>query len=330
MRPQYYSISGTPHQRGKQWGQLIQDSVRSLIAQDNHHYFSNAVLNKKRETEWRRYQYVINTFLPETGDFLKGIVEGAECDDKSIITLQCRRELSVPSDDCSLFATINSGDGYIAQTIDLAKYNEPYGCILHESDADKRPLSIMFTLTGLAGYAGINCYGLGVGINMVRSCDWQTGIPPYLLVRHLLSLKTINECICALKKLPRASSRCLTLLQGNTLVTAEMTATRLRYWNHEKTMHTNHYIHPDFRVEDALLKTLSTDERFQRLGYLTSNASKLSKQEILQVLSDHSGIKGSLCCHGLQPMDTHTVAGIMLVPGQGKLAAIKGNPCKSN
>ncbi|MDN8541823.1 C45 family autoproteolytic acyltransferase/hydrolase [Erwinia sp. BC051422] len=330
MRPNYYSLAGTPHLRGKKWGELAGNAIKALIEQDKTHIFTTPKARKRRDNEWQRYSDIIASYLPETSDFLRGIAEGAGCSMQDIIALQCRRELSAPGDDCSLIAQHNADNGFIAQTIDLAKYNEPYGCLLHESDEKQNPLSLMYTLTGLAGYAGINCHGLAVGINMVRSDDWQPGIPPYLLVRHLLSLKTMDACLAELERLPRASSRCLTLLQENRLTTVELTATQLRHWQQERCVHTNHYLHPDFREVDARLKTASTEERLFRLSDLTRQVGLCTQADMLAALSDHEGRDGAICCHGLLPSDAHTIAGIALMPRQGKVAAVAGNPCQSH
>ncbi|UEM39393.1 C45 family autoproteolytic acyltransferase/hydolase [Pectobacterium aquaticum] len=330
MRPNHYSLVGTPYLRGKKWGEVAGNDIKALIEQDKYYIFTAPIARNNRDNRWRHYYDIIASYLPETADFLHGIAEGAGCDMQDIIALQCRRELSMPGDDCSLFAQNNADNSFIVQTIDLAKYSEPYGCLLHELDEEKKTRSLMYTLTGLAGYAGINGYGLAVGINMVRSSDWQPGIPPYLLVRHLLSLKTVEACLAELERLPRASSRCLTLLQGNNLTTVEMMATQLRYWRQQNSTHTNHYLHPDYLTVDAQLKTDSTEERLFRLNYLISQTGYFTQDKILATLSDHVGEHGAICCHGRQPLDAHTIAGIVLMPRQGKIAAVAGNPCQSH
>lgn len=64
-----------------------------------------------------------------------------------------------------------------------------------------------------------------------------------------------------LARVPRSSSRCLTLIDRTDAVTIEMTATDERVLRDATLLHTNHYLHDDLRAADASSDRYSTDSR---------------------------------------------------------------------
>ncbi|MEJ2044780.1 MAG: C45 family autoproteolytic acyltransferase/hydrolase [Reinekea sp.] len=329
-KPPLIEVSGDSFQKGVQLGLLLGDDINALRALDEQFIHRMPVSDSSLQPRLQKYAALLEQYMPEVHGHLTGIAKGAERSFADILALQYRRELSVDSDDCSLFALNQNGNQLLAQTIDLQHFVAPFGCVVRESDQNGEPETLMYSLTGLAGYLGINKHGLAVGINMVRSTDWQIGVAPYLLVRHLLSLPDVEACIKELARIPRASSRTLVLLDTKQLATVEMSAKTMEFWYSDKIVHTNHYVHPQMATFDADMKTPSTEERLSRLTQLVEqHQGPWQGKQVLETLSDHQGQHGALCCHGNSPLAADTIAAVYMEPLQKRLYAIKGNPCHS-
>lgn len=329
-RPPLIELCGDSYQKGVQLGLQLGDDISALLALDEQYIHQKPIGDSSLQPRLQKYAAVLEQYMPEVHAHLSGIAKGAERTFADILALQYRRELSADSDDCSLFALNQNGNPLLAQTIDLQHFVAPFGCVVRESDQNGEPQTLMYTLTGLAGYLGINKQGLAVGINMVRSCDWQIGAAPYLLVRHLLSLPDVASCLKALAHIPRASSRTLVLQDTKNLATVEMSAKTMEYWYSDKIVHTNHYVHSQMAPIDADMKTPSTEERLSRLTELVEqHQGPWQGSQVLETLSDHQGQHGALCCHGNSPLAADTIAAVYMDPLQKRLYAVKGNPCHS-
>jgi isopenicillin-N N-acyltransferase-like protein len=330
-RPPLIKLCGDEYTRGVQLGEQCGASIDQLLRLDEQLVHKQKLTSPTLINKLGDYCAQVEQYMPDVLAHLSGIAQGSGLPMSDIIALQYRRELTAPSDDCSLFGRHENQAKFIAQTIDLQQFVSPFGCVVHESDAQGQAQTLMYTLTGLAGYLGINRHGLAIGINMVRSQDWKVGVSPYLLVRHLLSLDSVEACLAELKRINRASSRTLVIMDSDQLTTVEMTANDIRHWRSKNIVHTNHYIHDEFKCVDQHIRTPSTEERLARLSTLAGvNRGPVCEAQILDYLSDHVGELGAICCHGTTDISAETIGAVLLQPGQRKLSAIKGNPCHSN
>jgi len=186
--------------------------------------------------------------LPELAAEVRGLADGAGITLEEAWWLQLRRELWAGStNDCSTVAVT----GVVGQTVDLpARWG--IGLRVLELDGDEgEPAALALTVAGLTGYLGLNAAGLAVGINMVHSGDWRVGVPPYLLIRAVLQCRSIDQALALLDRVPRASSRCFTIVDALGAARVEMTATKLRTTRADLLTATNHFQHPALVPEDA-------------------------------------------------------------------------------
>lgn len=269
--------------------------------------------------------------LPLLAEEVAGLAKGADISLAEAMLLQCRRELIGWDSDCTLLSFHSPEQGaVIAQTIDLSGHlTQHVGAVRYRHGTRDGGGLLTWNYSGLLGYLGINSNGLAIGINMVLAANWQIGIPPYLLVRHLLTLSTLDECQQEIARLPRASSRSLVLAQEEQIINVEMTVEQHRYLRGSIIVHSNHYLHPDFQPLDLLPETSSSRARQDRMLELAVSPSQLHPAVLRKILADHKELPGSICFHHDDIKHGHTVSAAILLPGQQRMEVSFGNPCSA-
>jgi isopenicillin-N N-acyltransferase like protein len=204
---------------------------------------------------------LIERHLPDMAEEIHGLAEGAGIDVSDAYLLQLRRELvgfsampraAAAGGDCTTFGRCRGAVAVIGQTVDLNGDMAREATALDITHADG-PRLLMLSFTGLLGYLGLNDRGLAIGLNLVLAGRWQTGIPEYMVIRHLLdTCATVDEAIERMRSLPLASSRALTLCDGRRLVTVEHVLNEFELFEGEELVHANHFLHPRFQPVDEL------------------------------------------------------------------------------
>jgi isopenicillin-N N-acyltransferase-like protein len=331
------TLSGTPYEIGCQHGSRCAEEIRTFLADrlaridllrgeplDR----SAALAAAGGHLKW------IEAALPELAQEIQGLADGAGISYREAALLQVRRELILhpanPSQccDCTSVGCFDaSGRAVLAQNIDLAGGMEELALILRVIPADPaRPRLCMFTFKGLCGYLGVNSAGLAIGLNMVFSRGWRPGVPPYLLIRHLLGLRSLGEVVSELRRIRRASSRYLLASDGRAIVGIEMTVDDERLLTGPPLVHANHFVHPDLLGAEALdPATLAASRRREE----TMRRRLAGGQSPAAILADHDGYPRSICAHNLGTLTrTDTVGSVVLWPAAAELQALAGHPCE--
>ncbi|MGF7046232.1 putative choloylglycine hydrolase [Paenibacillus sp. DS2015] len=327
-------VNGTPYQRGTQYGEQLRNEIRDFlsdnIARINSARFESLTLDKALSITDTFIPY-IERDVPDLAEEIKGLADGAGISYREGMLLQVRREIISSGLECTAFACRNhQGDSIIAQNVDLAGNLTDLGIILQVNTlSEEEPDLLMYTHVGLIGYLGLNSFGLGIGLNMVLSSGWRAGVPPYLLIRHLLHQKNVENCLREIKRIRRASSRNLLIADKTRLVDVEMTVQDERIIEENFLVHTNHYVHPDLLRYDLVEKNTSTYPRYERtVRELQQFKGMPSVRHMKDLLGYHEDGQGSLCVHnGGDPRRVDTIASVILEPSEGKLSACKGHPC---
>jgi isopenicillin-N N-acyltransferase-like protein len=334
------AVSGTPYEIGCQHGSRFADEIRGFLADHL------ARINLLRGEALDRaaalavvggYLQWIEAELPDLAQEIRGLADGAGISYREAALLQVRRELVLHSADpaappqccdCTSVGCFDAtGQAVLAQNVDLAGGMEDLALILQVTPADPaKPRLCMFTFKGLCGYLGVNSAGLAIGLNMVFSRGWRPGVPPYLLIRHLLGLRSLDEVLSELRRIRRASSRYLLVSDGRAIVGIEMTVDDERLLTVPPLVHANHFVHPDLLAEEALdPATLASSRRREE----TMRRLLASGQSPASILADHGGYPRSICAHNLGTLTrTDTVGSVLLWPASGTLQALAGHPCK--
>lgn len=296
-------VTGPARERGETLGRAHRDTIHRLLA-------------------WRAtpaaavwpYAECVHRHLPFLAAEVTGLAAGSGIDEADAWWLQLRRELlAVPAGDCTTVAF--GAAGLVGQTVDLPPV---LGDGLHALDLAPdagAPAALVVTFAGLLGYLGTNSAGLAVAINMVQSADWRVGVPPYLLVRAVLRCRGLAEAVELLRTVPRASSRCLTLVAGGTAAAVEMTATDLRATEAATVTMTNHFLHPDLVPLDTSAPAARMESRLRR---------RRLQVRLGQAGQDVEGLQRTLLdpafqVTGAAPDAPATVATVVTEPGRGRV-----------
>jgi isopenicillin-N N-acyltransferase like protein len=331
-------LEGSPYEIGYGHGKQLGNSIRAFIGDD---FAQMNKLRSKPLTEMKlnettsQYARCIEKYLPELTEELKGLSDGAGITMNEAVMLQIRREILGTSGftlmgDCTSIACRSQQGIITAQTIDLNGDMTELGNVFRIKARGSSPEILMYAFGGLLGYMGMNSYGLSVTINLVISGAWTVGIPPYLLVRQFLGCKNIEECIKEIKKIPLASSRSFTISDANRQVIIELTPSDHRIIENDLLLHTNHYIHPDFKTEDRM-NVFSKNSSVKRLELIQRkiNENGCTAATIQSIFADHSLYPTGVCAHNESNMKINeTVAAIIMHPMRGEFLALKGKPCQ--
>lgn len=254
-------VGGSRFEMGQQHGQAHQSRIHRFLKDRRARLEAlvpNAVKFQAIPAETGRYIEVIESRLPAMAEEVHGLAQGADISIEDAYLLQLRRELvgyqSVrPSGDCTTFGRLAGASTVLGQTIDLNGNMQTELTVMDINHQRTGRRLVMASFTGLLGYLGMNSAGLAVGLNLVLGGGWRPGIPGYMVIRHLLDeASSVDECLALLRELPLASSRSLTITDGQRLVVVEYILDELRVTESELSVHTNHFLHPDFVSRDEL------------------------------------------------------------------------------
>lgn len=331
-------LSGDPRTRGVQHGRKLAPQIKRLLSDDcariNCH-LSRPVPEEQIYVYVRKFAFEIERELPLIAAEIEGLSVGAEISYEQAVLLQVRREILMllrkgSNSDCSSFS-LPINNRIVAQTIDLNSSFAEFGTVFQIEPWRGSPEILMFSFAGLLGYLGMNSSGLTIAINMVSSDDWRPGVPPYLLVRHLLDLHTVEECLEAIARIRRSSSRSFTICDSKRSVTVEMTATSFAILEGKELLHTNHYLSPDLAPNDTInfLARHSSMKRLAKLRALTYNLPGSSAvTELFNLFVDHENHPVGLCSHADGDLRrTETVGTVVMHPETGTMYVRKGMPC---
>ncbi len=335
-------LSGNAWERGLQHGRLLGDQINHFLC-DN-----RARINAIREFPLeetvlkslvQQHTAVIEAQLPEIAMEIRGLAAGANISYEDAVLLQIRVELmgykskEELEGDCSTIAlNLPSKQFITGQTIDLAGNMTDLGCIFRiiPEKAGRHEI-LMYGFAGLLGYIGLNSAGLSININMVVSDDWQPGVSPYLLVRHMLTLPSIEECMTELERITRSSSRSFLIGNKKRLLNVEFTGHEIKTREDRLMFHTNHYLDPALQKQDAMhfIFKNSSIKRLRLIQELLPvNPVEVNPEILFKIFADHSLYPVGICVHGEGNIRrSETVGAVVMEPDKFTLHVRKGNPC---
>ncbi|MFF7651028.1 C45 family autoproteolytic acyltransferase/hydrolase [Streptomyces sp. NPDC007983] len=246
---------GEPYDLGFAHGSALRKRLRDFlddgVARLNH-LLPTAVSMAGLAGDIAAHRAVITRSTPRLADEIAGLAAGAGLTLDEATLLQLRREVvgyqRIPTrGDCTVYAR----PGVLAQTVDLNGNLDDQIAVLDVGHGGRRALVLSFA--GLLGYLGVNSCGLAVGLNLVLGGRWGPGLPPYLAIRHLLDTATsVESAIATLRSLPFASSRAIVLADATGTACVEVIGDEYRVTRARESVHTNHFLDPDFAGRDEL------------------------------------------------------------------------------
>ncbi|MBV9024208.1 MAG: peptidase C45 [Streptomycetaceae bacterium] len=333
----FIRASGDPYTIGLTHGAALADALRSFL--DDSLCRLNKVMPEPVTLggllpSIADYRSVIAAALPELADEVAGLAAGAGISEDEAWLLQLRREImgyrKVPtSGDCTTYARAHTAGPVLAQTVDLNGDLDEFISVLEIARSGTERRALVLSFGGLLGYLGVNSDGLAIGLNLVLGGEWRPGVPPYLAIRHLLdTAENVEQALEILAGLRLASSRSLTLCDRKRAVCVEVLGEATRVFEGSETVHTNHFLHPDFGPADEI----NVFARNSSVRRLRTAAEGLAGLGPLADPEEHFALLSQppICVPDRGDIRAErTVAAVVLLPVEGRMHLRPGDPSRS-
>jgi isopenicillin-N N-acyltransferase-like protein len=347
-------LSGTPYERGLKHGTVMQDSIDKVVnktlrfIETTHQQQPKGpslqvILN--RVTSYKEH---LQNDWPDLWEEIQGISTASRIDTDRLLLINYLLEFTdlfadMPiegiSPGCTAIAATRPatlGEHiYVAQNYDLIPSFQDHILLLKVEDKNK-PKSVVFTITGLIGLAGLNELGLGVCINNLVASDYRAGVPYPFVLRRALQSSSLAEALEHILNTPRATG--LNYLLGfsdGEICDAETTATThaLDLGFNGLIIHTNHYLSRHLnrmqvpRPTDLNSLTRYTETQNRLIKYW----GRIDSEIIMDALSDHTGAPESVCAHVDKESDIgrRTLCSMIFDLNSRTATFYPGNPCIS-
>jgi len=343
MEARVIEISGKPYDRGVQYGKQAKDLIDICIS----NYSRYIAIDSGMDWAMARrvatgYKKRIEAFRPDYIDEMKGIADGAGCEFEDILALNCRSELRAMSGyvpaECTAFGVLplRSADGhtYTGQNWDNQTLQRKCMVIV-KIRRDDGPDVMLFTEAGFIGGKGMNGNGVSLMLNALFVGYEKEALPLHIKMRAAVECGDISSAFSAL-------ATGATGVGANLLLGTEGMAVSLELLPHDNdailptdgiVVHTNHILSPRFAgVKDNYRNDGSTFLRFARADCLLRSKDKVSKDDIIAMLSDHSGYPFGICTHVVEsdPEDMQYSTNYSVIVDNTEKVAYYccGNPCE--
>ncbi|WP_128376393.1 C45 family autoproteolytic acyltransferase/hydolase [Streptomyces cavernae] len=320
-------ISGTPAERGRQYGEAVRPQIHAALAYYEEAFGQSAGLTWDQVTaRAARWQEPVRSHAPHLLQEMRGIADGAGVTLLDVLALNARGEViydnsfaemaehqveTEPAEGCTSFAAYGpaSGDGHVwagqnwdwragvADTVVMLRVVQP-----------PAPTVIMQVEAGQVGRQGANSAGIAFNANGLGGRFNNTiGLPQTVVRRSVLDQPTITDALDVLCRTRAhiASNALLTCREGFA-VDLETTPAGHGWLYPEEGLlvHGNHYqagvpaaLAADYRPlsPDSLVRVPRATQGLRALR--ASTGPDESRKLIKDALSDHLGRPESLCTH---------------------------------
>ena len=258
----------------------------------------------------------------ELYDEFRGVSEAAGISEDDLMILNNYTDLrdfaGLEADDdlleCSCFA-VKVGGGIVGgQTWDMHASAQPF--VSHLTVEKVGLTQEIFTLTGCAGLAGVNSWGLGVFINNLRSNEVRVGLAWPMLIRKILDQKDIPSAVEIIKTNMPSGGRNFLLVTKTEAQSLEVTGKNVHHYGDMKNdflVHTNHYLSPLTATEDEKSRSKTSFDRYQHMlgeipQMLTGAQDWMGfsnlllageKSEVISIAMNTENPHGSATCGGM-------------------------------
>jgi isopenicillin-N N-acyltransferase-like protein len=351
-------VSGTPRERGRQYGEASRDRV--LIGRDAY----ELAFQRWAGWSWDQaraaaavFEPEIRASFPEYLEEMAGIAEGAGLSFSDVLTLNTRTEViwaaaarqaadqaSRQARECTSFALLSgrtrSGHPLVGQNWDwLARCADTL--VILEVEQDEAPNFVTVVEAGLLAKCSLNSAGLAVATNaLVTSADrGAPGIPYHVMLRALADCAQLSGAIDVIQKHVRASSANYLLATGDDIAVnletgpGDFLAVQATVPVGGVIVHTNHFLRPLRGQDDVSLFAMPDSLiRLQRAGPALAATELHDLGSLRNMLSDHADFPSGVCCHPTPDDEEQwaTVMSIVIDPQDRRMWLAPGLPCQAD
>ena len=329
-------VKGTHYQVGCQIGTHMKSQLIELIQK------SKEYVEKETDLDWNDIRAQSQIFLefsrkhmPEYVEEIQGAADATGIDLVDLFSEMCeeifsKNYLKGCSDLIASGDVTADGSVLVAHNNDTSPNLEKYAVVVHYQ-VDGEPEILAVGYGGLGISVGYNSAGISLTGNELSMNDMKMGVPRMLLVRKILSAKTIGEAIDAAVFQPRASNYNQVITDENgEIYSIEGSGTDYEalYATDGYLVHTNHYVSSRMRKYELDPRDITTSMvRYNRATRLMkNNKGKISLEMLKGFLKDHVNRPGSLCRHGKEVKTTFSV---IINLSTKTMFLARGNPCES-
>jgi isopenicillin-N N-acyltransferase-like protein len=289
MRFPEITISGTPNELGFAHGMALSSEIESTID-------FYATIFKKSSSEIidraKHFRKVILDYNPAFCDEIEGIAAGAKIKEPLwIYALNSRSEIlaldaTMDANECT--ALYFQPTALLGQNWDWGRPLEDLAVLMQMKISENHTIQ-MLTEPGIIGKIGLNSYGIGTCLNILRINQPLNGMPIHIVLRSILESQTLENAKLAIQKsgYGKASNVLCGDPYGN-FCDIEFAGDET-FMLPSKTpymVHTNHFLGKPINPTDASFMNSHT-----RLQVANEKASKLKQfniDEMKAILTDRS------------------------------------------
>ncbi|MFF3378745.1 C45 family autoproteolytic acyltransferase/hydrolase [Streptomyces sp. NPDC002680] len=322
-------ISGTPAQRGRQYGEAVAGQLAASLAYYEEAFGASSGLTWQQVTaRANRWLGPVRDYAPHLVEEMQGIADGAGVDLLDVLALNARGEViyddsfsgmrefgevreEEPAEGCTSFAAYGpaSGDGHVwaGQNWDWRAGVQDTVVMLRIVQPPK-PTLLMQVEAGQIGRQGASSAGIALNANGLGGrFDEAVGLPQTVIRRSVLDQPSITDALNVLCRTRAhiASNALLTCREGFAVDLETTPAGHgWLYPTDGLLVHGNHYqagvptaLAAGYRPlsPDSLVRVPRAEEGLRRLRDATGPDE--TRKLIKQSMSDHLGHPESLCTH---------------------------------
>lgn len=320
--------SGTYYSVGSQIGRKTAKDIREILAKKK---FSRikSVDGYKDIYSWF-LSHCKNVF-PEYVEELRGMADGADVDFEELFIYNVHEirnllgfdrygvehctTILIPWEDRILCG--HNEDGDVDDDI----------FILRQKAGDEQEFIAICYCGRLAGLGpSVNANGLFQTTNYLRIKEYERGVPLGFHARKSLVQGDLDSAVRVLRDAKRAYGEHYFLSQGKSALSIELTPRNERVVEVvQPTVHTNHYLDSDLRVQESLPKTSSSISRYNRTCELLCEDEDIESMK--RIFSDETNAPKSICTHDYA--GSRTLATIYFDTSEKSLLVAYGLPCSN-
>ncbi|UOR01456.1 C45 family peptidase [Leucobacter allii] len=346
----FHRFAGSHFEVGRQHGEALRPRILRHLERLERRFARQGFTLDDAEGAALAYRESIRAVSTGLDEEIHGLAEGAGIPLGAAFLLQLRAEVFVDlvgrhgaEQECTTFAILpersGTARGFVGQNADLPAMYHDLMTVVRVAVADE-PEVLMVTPAGQISYIGINDAGLGVFANYLHCASWRAGFPRYLYTRIALRERTVGDAEAALRRLHRASSRNIIMLdsRGGAVDLENTPETMLALAPEDGVLvHANHYVHGSLVANESNPWVENSRIRQRRLAARIEAADgPIGEEEIAAMLRDRSDVGNALSIHpeddvrDVDPEDRNmTVTSVIAEPGRGQIWVASGPPSRS-
>ena len=310
-------VSGTPRERGRQYGEQARDRVRASVDLYRRVFMHYAGWDWARVTAHALdYQGPIDAVHPRYIEEMRGIAEGAGLAFEDILAINVRTEImfaavarKAGATECTSFAILPEGTAG-GHPIIGQNWDWKVGCtetvVVLEAIQDVGPRYVTVVEAGLLAKTGLNSFGIGLATNaLVSDLDrGEPGLPYHVVLRAILDSRNLTDALDAVQHHARSSAANYMVMSREGMAVDMETAPGdhsnvwLNWPDPDQLVHTNHYVCETGRKD--VMRWYSPDSPFRHRRasvLLGDNRGRVHPAQLQAMLRDHVNAPSGICTH---------------------------------